>query len=49
MPTYAELVKTPQGLQLAEQVYAKAKPGYHPITSGSVEQVIADAKAGKAK
>ncbi|WP_133500759.1 M1 family metallopeptidase [Cognatilysobacter terrigena] len=47
MPTYGELVKTPQGLQLAEQIYAKAKPGYHPITSGSVEQVIADAKAGK--
>ena len=45
MPTYAELVKTPQGLQMAEQIYAKAKPGYHPITSGSVEQVIADAKA----
>ncbi|WP_462115268.1 M1 family metallopeptidase [Lysobacter xanthus] len=44
MPTYAELVKTPQGLQLAEQVYAKAKAGYHPITSGSVEQVIAEAK-----
>ncbi|GAB1594700.1 M1 family metallopeptidase [Lysobacter claricitrinus] len=49
MPTYGELVKTPQGLQLAEQIYAKAKAGYHPITSGSVEQVIADAKAGKTK
>jgi hypothetical protein len=49
MPTYAELAKTPQGLQLAEQVYARAKAGYHPITSGSVEQVIADAKAGKAR
>jgi len=49
MPTYGELVKTPQGLQLAERIYATAKPGYHPITSGSVEQVIADAKAGKAR
>ena len=45
MPTYGALVQTPQGLAFAEQVYAKAKPGYHPITSGSVEQVIADAKA----
>lgn len=49
MPTYHELVKTPQGLQLAEQIFAKAKPGYHPITASTVEQVIADAKAGKAK
>ncbi|TZF89787.1 M1 family metallopeptidase [Cognatilysobacter lacus] len=47
MPTYSALVKTPQGLQMAEQVFAKAKPGYHPITSGSVAQVIADAKSGK--
>ena len=45
MPTYGALVQTPQGLAFAEQVYAKAKPGYHPITSGSVEQVIAAAKA----
>ena len=45
MPTYGALVQTPQGLAFAEQVYAKAKPGYHPITSGSVEQVIATAKA----
>ncbi|HEY4581866.1 MAG TPA: M1 family metallopeptidase [Lysobacter sp.] len=45
MPTYNALAQTPQGLAFAEQVYAKAKPGYHPITSGSVEQVIAEAKS----
>ncbi|MGY0504923.1 M1 family metallopeptidase [Luteimonas sp. e5] len=44
MPIYAELVKTPEGLALARQVYARAKPGYHPITSGSVESVIARAE-----
>ena len=44
MPTYAALVKTPEGLALAEQVFAKARPGYHPITTGSVEQAIAEAK-----
>ncbi|HEY1139328.1 MAG TPA: M1 family metallopeptidase [Lysobacter sp.] len=47
MPTYKELVKTPAGLKLAEEVLAKAKPGYHPITTGSVEATIAEAKAGK--
>lgn len=45
MPTYTELVKTPEGLKLAEETFAKARPGYHPITTGSVESVIAKAKA----
>ncbi|MFC0676643.1 M1 family metallopeptidase [Lysobacter korlensis] len=44
MPTYSELVKTPAGLKLAEATFAKARPGYHPITTGSVESVIAKAK-----
>ncbi|MBN7138219.1 aminopeptidase [Lysobacter enzymogenes] len=48
MPTYDELVKTPEGLKLAEDTFAKAKPGYHPITTGSVEAVIAKAKAAPA-
>jgi leukotriene-A4 hydrolase len=49
MPTYNALVKTPEGLKLAEEVFAKAKPGYHPITTGSVEEVIAKAKAAPAE
>lgn len=44
MPTYGELVKTPAGLKLAEATFEKARPGYHPITTGSVEAVIAKAK-----
>lgn len=44
MPTYNELVKTPEGLKLAQDTFAKAKPGYHPITTGSVEEVIAKAQ-----
>lgn len=49
MPTYTELAKTPAGLKLAEEIFAKARPGYHPITSGSVEQVIAEARNGAAR
>jgi leukotriene-A4 hydrolase len=49
MPTYSELVKTPEGLKLAEATFAKARPGYHPITTGSVEAVIAKAKQPPAK
>ncbi|MGY0618226.1 M1 family metallopeptidase [Lysobacter sp. A378] len=44
MPTYAALVKTPEGLAMAEQILAEARPGYHPITTGSVDAVIAEAK-----
>jgi leukotriene-A4 hydrolase len=49
MPTYKELVKTPAGIKLAEDTFAKAKPGYHPITTGSVESTISEAKAADAK
>jgi len=44
MPVYKALVATPDGLAFAEQAFGRAKPGYHPITTGSVEGVIADAK-----
>ncbi len=44
LPIYSALVKTPEGLALAEEAFAAARPGYHPITTGSVESVIAEAK-----
>jgi leukotriene-A4 hydrolase len=44
MPTYDALVQTDAGLGLAKAVFAKAKPGYHPITTGSVQKVIDEAK-----
>ena len=43
-PLYKALVKVPQGLAYAEQVYAKAKPGYHPMTQAAVERILAKAK-----
>ncbi|HZH44864.1 MAG TPA: M1 family metallopeptidase [Lysobacter sp.] len=44
MPTYEALVRTPEGLKLAKEVFAKARPGYHPITTASVEATIAKAE-----
>jgi len=44
MPTYKALVQTEDGLALAKAVFAKAKPGYHPITTGSVQEMIDGAK-----
>ena len=46
MPIYSVLVVTPDGLAFAKQVFAKARPAYHPITTGSVEQTIAKAEEG---
>jgi aminopeptidase N len=44
VPIYRALVATPDGLAFAQQVFARARPGYHPITTGTVEQVIAEAR-----
>ncbi|MGY0634687.1 M1 family metallopeptidase [Luteimonas sp. A478] len=44
MPVYEALVQTPEGLALAKDVLERARPGYHPITTASVEQVIARAQ-----
>ncbi|MEO8778060.1 MAG: leukotriene A4 hydrolase C-terminal domain-containing protein, partial [Rhodanobacter sp.] len=43
-PLYKALVKTPDGLTFAEAVYAKARPGYHPLTQHVIEGIIAKAK-----
>jgi aminopeptidase N len=43
-PLYTAFVKTPEGLAYAEQVYAKAKAGYHPLTQQVVEGIFAKAK-----
>ena len=44
---YKAFAKTPEGLAYAEQVYAKAKPGYHPLTQQAVEAILAKAKQPK--
>ncbi len=44
MPIYAELVKTPEGLAFAKATYNRARPGYHPITRASVEEMLAKAE-----
>ena len=49
MPIYETLVKTPEGLAFAQEVFAKARPGYHPITTASVAAAIAKAQPPAAK
>ena len=39
-PLFEELVKTPEGRKRAEEIYAKARPGYHPITQTTVDGIL---------
>ena len=43
-PLYKAFARTPEGLAYAEQVYAKAKAGYHPMTQDAVQRIIDKAK-----
>ena len=45
MPTWQALAATPNGLAFARGVFAKAKPGMHPITAASVESTLDKAKS----
>jgi aminopeptidase N len=44
LPLYKSLVATPDGHAFAQQVYDKAKAGYHPLTQQAVERVLAKPK-----
>ena len=41
MPTYMALAATDEGRALAHMILDRARPGYHPITTASVERVLA--------
>ena len=44
MPSYTALTESKDGLMFAKQVFAEARPGYHPITIGTVEALLSKAK-----
>jgi hypothetical protein len=39
-PLYEELMKTAKGAAMARAIYAKARPGYHPITATSIDLIV---------
>jgi leukotriene-A4 hydrolase len=41
MPIYEALASTDEGRAFAQEVFARARPGYHPITVASVEAALA--------
>jgi len=40
VPLYEALAKSQDGRAFAREVYAKAKPGYHPLTRASIEKAL---------
>ncbi|MDP1677506.1 MAG: M1 family metallopeptidase [Bacteroidota bacterium] len=39
-PLYIELAKTPAGKTWAQEVYAKARPGYHSVTYNTIDGIL---------
>lgn len=39
-PLFDELAKTAEGTKRAKEIYTKARPGYHPITQATVDQIL---------
>ena len=40
LPLYAALAATPDGLERARAIYRRARPGYHPIATGSIDPLV---------
>ena len=40
IPLYKQLATTAEGLAFARAVYQKARPGYHPLAQGSVDELL---------
>ncbi|MDX1676725.1 M1 family metallopeptidase [Arsukibacterium sp.] len=40
IPLYKQLATTPAGLAFARKVYQQARPGYHPLAQGSVDELL---------
>ena len=40
IPLYKALAETPQGLERARQIYAQARPRYHPLAAQAVDSIL---------
>jgi leukotriene-A4 hydrolase len=39
-PLYTEMAKTPEGAEMALRIYEKARPGYHSVSRGTIDEVL---------
>ncbi|SMD36549.1 Aminopeptidase N [Reichenbachiella faecimaris] len=40
MPLYKAFVKTPEGTEMAKEIYTKARPNYHFVASSSIDELL---------
>lgn len=40
LPLYTELAKTPAGAEFALRIYEQARPGYHPVSRQTVDEIL---------
>jgi hypothetical protein len=39
-PLYRELARTPAGLERARRIYARARPRYHAVSTGTIDEIL---------
>ena len=39
-PLYTEMAKTPEGMEMARRIYAKARPTYHPVSYNTIDGIL---------
>jgi leukotriene-A4 hydrolase len=39
-PLYTELAKTPAGAEMALRIYEQARPGYHPVSQQTIDEIL---------
>ncbi len=39
-PLYQKLAESPEGMALANKIYAKARPGYHSVSTGTIDGIL---------
>lgn len=39
-PLYEELAKTEEGMERARAIYAQARPGYHSVSTGTIDEIL---------
>lgn len=48
-PLYRALARTPEGKAWAVEIYERARPGYHPLAQGTVDEVLGRGAASAAR
>jgi leukotriene-A4 hydrolase len=46
-PLYEDLMRTAEGARFARDVYARARPGYHPIVTATLDPIVQPASAAR--